>query len=67
MAPEVWEAEGVAGEIWGGFCLGPGSLPEVGEGAAAPAQEGMRGAGKPRAGGTLQQKLKPRPSPWSAD
>lgn len=30
MAPEVWEAEGVAGEIWGGFRLGPVPLPETG-------------------------------------
>lgn len=35
MALEVWEAEGVAGEIWGGFCLEPGPLPVVG---TVPAQ-----------------------------
>lgn len=33
MALEVWEAEGVAGEIWGGLCPEPGPLPEAGEGA----------------------------------
>ena len=38
MAPEVCEAGGVAGEIWGGFCLEPGPLPEAGE--------GMTGAGE---------------------
>lgn len=38
MALEVWEAERVAGEIWGGFRWEPGPLPEAGEGAKALAQ-----------------------------
>lgn len=38
MALEVWEAEGVAEEIWGGFHLEPGPLPVAREGAAALAQ-----------------------------
>lgn len=31
MALEVLEVEGVAEEIWGGFCKQPGPLPEMRE------------------------------------
>lgn len=31
MALEVLEVEGVAGEIWGGFCMESVPLPEMGE------------------------------------
>lgn len=52
MAPEVWEAEGVAGEIWGGFCLGPVPLYlRLGENSESTAVE--RDWGKHLAGGTL--------------
>lgn len=45
MAPEVWEAEGVAGEIWGGFCLGPVPLYlRLGENSEVPLQ--WRGTGE---------------------
>lgn len=45
MAPEVCEAEGVAGEIWGGFRLEPGPLPEAREGARSPSPVDDRGWG----------------------
>lgn len=56
MALEVWEAEGVAGEIWGGFRLGP-PLPhlKVGRGLC-PNPEDTEGLEKPWAGGTLKPK-----------
>lgn len=46
MAPEVCEAGGVAGEIWGGFCLEPGPLPEAGEGMTGWGSLGQVGSSR---------------------